>query len=125
MPVAFPELGTETARAALLFLSVCVCVCEREREREFVVVVCVCEREFLLLYVCVCGFLLLLCVCVSFCCYCFCSCVSKQWYGCQCLWFLTCEQVLMHVTAHEGCADTVTESALKVKLPSLKVTGRG
>ena len=33
----------------------------------------------------------------------------------------------MHVTGHKGCTDTVTESALEVKLASLKFTlvGRG
>ena len=38
--------------------------------------------------------------------------VSKQWYGCQCLGFLTCAQMLMCATA---CVltDTVTESALE------------
>ena len=40
-------------------------------------------------------------------------CVSKQWYGCQCLGFSTCTQMLMHATAYGGCADTVRESALK------------
>ena len=38
--------------------------------------------------------------------------VSKQWYGCQCLRFLTCTQMLMHVISHGGCTDTVRESAL-------------
>ena len=41
------------------------------------------------------------------------SCVSKQWYGCLCLGFLTCEQMLMHVIVHGGCTDTVRESALE------------
>ena len=40
------------------------------------------------------------------------SCVQR--YGCQCLGSLTCAQMLMHAIAHEGCADTVRESALKV-----------
>ena len=39
--------------------------------------------------------------------------VSRQWYGCQCLGFLTCTQMLMHAIAHRGCTDTVRESALK------------
>ena len=33
-------------------------------------------------------------------------------YGCQCLEFLTCSQMLMH--AHGGCTDTVRESAPEV-----------
>ena len=32
--------------------------------------------------------------------------VSKHCYGCQCLGFLTCAQLLMYATAHEGCTDT-------------------
>ena len=40
--------------------------------------------------------------------------VSKQWYGCQCLGFLMCTQMLMHVIACRDCADTRRESALKV-----------
>ena len=41
-------------------------------------------------------------------------CVSKQWYGRQCLRFLTCVQMLMHAIAHGGCTDTVRQSALEV-----------
>ena len=40
--------------------------------------------------------------------------VTKQLYGCQCLGFLMCTQMLMHAIAHGGCVDTVRESALKV-----------
>ena len=40
--------------------------------------------------------------------------LSKQRYGCQCLGFLTCAQMLMHAVAHGGCANTVRKSALKV-----------
>ena len=40
--------------------------------------------------------------------------VSKQCYGCQCLGFLTCVQMLIHAIAHGGCTNTVRESALKV-----------
>ena len=40
--------------------------------------------------------------------------VSKEWYGCQCLGFLMCVQMLIHATAHGGCTNTVRESALKV-----------
>ena len=29
--------------------------------------------------------------------------VSKQWYGCQCLGFLTRTQMLLHAIAHGGC----------------------
>ena len=36
------------------------------------------------------------------------------WYGCQCLGLLTCAQMLVHATAHGGCTDSVTESALEV-----------
>ena len=39
--------------------------------------------------------------------------VSKQWYGCQCLGFLTCTQLLMHAIAHGGRTDTVRQSALE------------
>ena len=31
---------------------------------------------------------------------------------CQCLGFLTCTQMLMHVTAHGGCTDIIREPAL-------------
>ena len=41
------------------------------------------------------------------------QCVSRQWYCCQCLGFLTCAQTLMHATAYGGCMDTIRESALK------------
>ena len=41
-------------------------------------------------------------------------CVSKQWYGCQCLGFLTCAQMLMHATPHRGYTDVIRESALEV-----------
>ena len=40
--------------------------------------------------------------------------VSKQWYGCQCLRFLTCAQMLMRAIAHGGGTDTVRETALEV-----------
>ena len=40
-------------------------------------------------------------------------CPNKR-YGCQCLGSLTCAQMLVHAIAHEGCTDTVGESALKV-----------
>ena len=40
-------------------------------------------------------------------------CVSSQWYGCECLGFLICAQMLMHAIAHRGCTDTVRESALR------------
>ena len=33
--------------------------------------------------------------------------VSKQRYGCQCLGFLTCTQMLMPAIAHGGCTDNV------------------
>ena len=33
--------------------------------------------------------------------------MSKQLYGCQCLGFLTCAQVLRHAIVHWGCTDTV------------------
>ena len=39
--------------------------------------------------------------------------VSKQWYGCQCLGFLTRAQMLMHAIVHGGCTDTVRQSALE------------
>ena len=40
--------------------------------------------------------------------------MSKRRYGYQCLGSLTCAQMLMHAIAHEGCTETVRESALKV-----------
>ena len=40
--------------------------------------------------------------------------VSKQWYGCQCLGFLTCTQMLACAIAHRACMDTTRESAPKV-----------
>ena len=45
--------------------------------------------------------------------------VSKQWYGCQCLGFLTCTQMLRHAIAHVGCTDTVRGSALEVETLTL------
>ena len=33
--------------------------------------------------------------------------VSKQWYGYQGLECLTCAEILMHVTAHRGCTNTL------------------
>ena len=53
--------------------------------------------------------------------------VSRQWYSCQCLGFLTCTQMLMHAVAHGGCTDTVRESALKADSgrKSLVVSYRG
>ena len=41
--------------------------------------------------------------------------MSKQCYGCQCLGFSTCAQMLRHVIAHGGCTDTVRQSALKAE----------
>ena len=50
------------------------------------------------------------------------SCI-RQWYDCQCSVFLTSAQMLMHATSHEGCTDTVRQSALEVdsgrKIPCL------
>ena len=40
-------------------------------------------------------------------------CVSKQWHG---IWDFQWAQMLMHVTAHRGCAKSVRESALRVDL---------
>ena len=40
-------------------------------------------------------------------------CVIFQWYGCQCLGFLTCAQMLIHATAYRGCTDILIESALE------------
>ena len=39
--------------------------------------------------------------------------MTKQKYGCQCLRFLMCAQMLMHAIAHGGFTNTVRESALK------------
>ena len=33
--------------------------------------------------------------------------ISKQWYGCQTLEFVSCAQMLLHTTAHGGCTDTI------------------
>ena len=48
-------------------------------------------------------------------------CVSEQWYGCLCLRFLTCAQMLMHAIAHGGCMKTIRESAMTedcgIKIP--------
>ena len=40
--------------------------------------------------------------------------VSRQWYGCWRLGFLTYAQMLLQAIAHGGCTDTVSESALEV-----------
>ena len=40
--------------------------------------------------------------------------VSKQWYGCQNLGFVTCTQMLMHAIARSGCTNTVRDSARRV-----------
>ena len=39
---------------------------------------------------------------------------SEQGYGCQCLEFLMCAQILMHAIAHRSCMDTIRVSALDV-----------
>ena len=39
------------------------------------------------------------------------SCVQTTVYGCQCLRFLTCAQLLVHATAHGGCTNTVRDPA--------------
>ena len=39
--------------------------------------------------------------------------MAEQWYGCQCLGFLTCSLMLMHAIAHGGCTNAERESALK------------
>ena len=36
--------------------------------------------------------------------------MSKQQYGCQCLWSLMCTWTLMRVTAHRGCTHIARES---------------
>ena len=38
--------------------------------------------------------------------------VSKQWHGYQCLGFLMCAKILMRKIAHQGCVNTLRESAL-------------
>ena len=40
--------------------------------------------------------------------------VQTAWYGCQCLIFLMCTQMLRHVIAHGGAVRTLYVSALKV-----------
>ena len=40
--------------------------------------------------------------------------VSKQWYGCQCLGFLMCAQLLMREIACNSSTDTVRDSAQQV-----------
>ena len=53
-------------------------------------------------------------------------CVSKHWYGCQCLGFWTCAQMLInltHANAHRGCTDTLrvcAGSGLLEKNPLLR-----
>ena len=42
------------------------------------------------------------------------QCVQTMLYGCQCLGFLTCAQMLMREIAHGGCTDTMKGCALKV-----------
>ena len=43
-----------------------------------------------------------------------CRCVQTMVYGCQCLGFLTCAQMLIDAIARGGCPDTVGEFALKL-----------
>ena len=45
-----------------------------------------------------------------------CRCVQTMVYGCQCLGFLTCAQMLTDAIAREGCPDTGGEFALKLTL---------
>ena len=52
-------------------------------------------------------------------------CVSKQWYGCQCLGFLTSAQMLMHVIAHMGYMDILRECALKFTLGEKSLATKG
>ena len=40
----------------------------------------------------------------------------RQRYGCQCSGFLTCVQILMHVTAHRGCTHSIKSLHWKVTL---------
>ena len=53
----------------------------------------------------------------------------QQWYGCQCLGFLTCAQILMRAIAHRGCtrADTARKSVLEVdsRRKNLSLAARG
>ena len=57
--------------------------------------------------------------------------VSKQWYGCQCLGFLRCAQMLMHVIERGGggegggCTDTVRKSAWKLTLGERSLASPG
>ena len=51
--------------------------------------------------------------------------LSEQWYGCQCLRFLTRAQMLMHVISQRGCADTVRESAQKLTLGKKSLAAPG
>ena len=52
--------------------------------------------------------------------------MSKLSYGCQCLGFLTCTQMLLHSTANGDCTNIVRQSAMKSdtgrKIPSLMMT---
>ena len=36
--------------------------------------------------------------------------VSKQSCGCQCLGFVTCARMLMHVSVHGGCTDIIIKT---------------
>ena len=52
-------------------------------------------------------------------------CGSEQGYGCQCLEFLMCAQIVMHAIARRSCTDTIRVSALnddsgRKKNPSLQ-----
>ena len=54
-----------------------------------------------------------------------CRCVQTMVYGCQCLGFLTCAQMLIDEIAHGGCPDTGGEFALKLTLGEHSLPPRG
>ena len=53
------------------------------------------------------------------------SCILTMVYGCRCLGFLTCAQLLMHAMAHGVCTDTVIGSALKADWEKNPLPHRG
>ena len=54
-----------------------------------------------------------------------CRCVQTMVYGCQCLGFLTCAQMLIDAIALGGCPDTGGEFALKLTLGENSFQHRG
>ena len=124
-------------------VSVCVCVCVCVRVRVCVCVclsICLLFLYFLLIFVIVVDLVSLrgnssclnshgfrsrensatdLCQCVQY------VRVSRQWYHCQHLGFVTCVQMLVHAIAQEGCTNTMRNVILhrNLTLGSLATQG--